>query len=348
MPAAHTVNEILRRTGGRLEGHFVFTSGLHAPEYVNVRVLRKPKNKRDLDTVALLMAYATRSCDPQCVVVPASADQWLGPAVSAALEQLVYHKVPCVGAAKVRDDSGRVTALSIADDDIEKVRFKRVLVIDDDEDIVALIYGQLESQGYVLDSAGTGELGLQLALDNEYDLIILDWMLPGISGLEVCRDLRDRSERYTPILMLTARGAVEHKIEGFAAGADDYLAKPFSILELDARVKALGRRGRSGDSRHLEVEDLTLDLSTMEIRRQGKRIELAPIHVRILTLLMQRAPEVVSRASLESVIWGDEPPDSDALRVHIYTLRNAIDRPFDVPLLHTIPKMGYRLAKIED
>lgn len=131
MPAAYTVDQILRRTGGRLTGHFVFTSGLHAPEYVNVRVLREPENRKDLETVAWLMAYATRSCQPQCVVVPASADQWLGPAVSAALEELVYHMVPCVGAAKVRDDSGKVTALSIADADIEKVRNKRVLVIDD-------------------------------------------------------------------------------------------------------------------------------------------------------------------------------------------------------------------------
>lgn len=224
----------------------------------------------------------------------------------------------------------------------------RVLVIDDDEDIVALIYGQLEPQGFVLDSAGNGEMGLKLALDNEYDAVILDLMLPGMNGLEVCSQLRQYNDRYTPVLMLTARGSVEHKIEGFAAGADDYLPKPFSVLELDARVKALTRRASKPTSKVLQVEDLTLDLGSLEIRRQGKRIELAPIHIRILTLLMQRSPEVVSRASLESVVWGDEPPDSDALRVHIYTLRNAIDRPFDVPLLHTVPKMGYRLAKIEE
>lgn len=223
-----------------------------------------------------------------------------------------------------------------------------ILVVDDDEDITAFIYGQLEPQGFVLDSAGTGELGLKLALENEYDVIILDLMLPGLNGLEVCRALRERSERYTPVLMLTARGAVENKIEGFAAGADDYLAKPFSILELDARVKALVRRSAAPASKRLQIADLSLDLGTLEVTRADQRIELAPIHIRILTLLMQRSPDVVSRSALESVVWGDDPPDSDALRVHIYTLRNAIDRPFDVPLLHTVPKMGYRLAKIEE
>ena len=135
-----------------------------------------------------------------------------------------------------------------------------ILVVDDDEDITAFIYGQLEPQGFVLDSAGTGELGLKLALENEYDIIILDLMLPGMNGLEVCRALRERSERYTPVLMLTARGAVENKIEGFAAGADDYLAKPFSILELDARVKALVRRSAAPASKRLQIADLTLDL----------------------------------------------------------------------------------------
>ena len=138
------------------------------------------------------------------------------------------------------------------------------------------------------------------------------------------------------------------KIEGFAAGADDYLAKPFSILELDARVKALVRRSAAPASKRLQIADLSLDLGTLEVTRADQRIELAPIHIRILTLLMQRSPDVVSRSALESVVWGDDPPDSDALRVHIYTLRNAIDRPFDKPLLHTVPKMGYRLASIED
>lgn len=225
---------------------------------------------------------------------------------------------------------------------------KRILVVDDDEDIVAFVYGQLEPQGFVLDSAGNGELGLKLALDNEYDAIVLDLVLPGMDGLEVCKQLREQSERYTPVLMLTARGAIENKIEGFAAGADDYLAKPFSILELDARVKALLRRNTTPATKRLQVDDLTLDLGTLEIRRAGQRIDLAPIHIRILTLLMQRSPDVVSRSALESVVWGDDPPDSDALRVHIYTLRNAVDRPFERPLLHTVPKMGYRLARMDD
>lgn len=225
---------------------------------------------------------------------------------------------------------------------------KRILVVDDDEDIVAFVYGQLEPQGFVLDCAGDGELGLKLALENEYDAIVLDLALPDIDGLEVCKRLREQSDHYTPVLMLTARGAVENKIEGFAAGADDYLAKPFSILELDARVKALLRRSTTPTNKRLQVDDLILDLGTFEIRRASQRIDLAPIHIRILTLLMQRSPEVVSRAALESVVWGDDPPDSDALRVHIYTLRNAIDRPFGHSLLHTVPKMGYRLARLDD
>ncbi len=223
-----------------------------------------------------------------------------------------------------------------------------IMIVEDDERLADLTCEYLQSNGLDVSVVSDGEEAIRRIRSEQPDLVVLDLMLPGMNGLEVCRALRERSERYTPVLMLTARGAVENKIEGFAAGADDYLAKPFSILELDARVKALVRRSAAPASKRLQIADLTLDLGTLEVKRGTHRIELAPIHIRILTLLMQRSPDVVSRSALESVVWGDDPPDSDALRVHIYTLRNAIDRPFDKALLHTVPKMGYRLAAIED
>ncbi len=224
---------------------------------------------------------------------------------------------------------------------------EKILVVDDDARLRGLLQRFLEEQGYAVKAVADADQ-MDRALSREiYSLMVLDLMLPGEDGLSICRRLRDEDNRL-PIIMLTAKGDDAERIEGLDAGADDYLAKPFSILELDARVKALVRRSAAPASKRLQIADLTLDLGTLEVKRGTHRIELAPIHIRILTLLMQRSPDVVSRSALESVVWGDDPPDSDALRVHIYTLRNAIDRPFDKALLHTVPKMGYRLAAIED
>ena len=184
-------------------------------------------------------------------------------------------------------------------------------------------------------------------LENDYDALILDLTLPGIDGLEVCQRLR-ASGRTLPILMLTARDGLEDKLEGFASGADDYLVKPFALRELEARLLALVRRGQGGQAgtaaERLGVADLELDLATRRLTRAGRPLELPPIPMRLLETLLRRAPGLVTRAELERAVWGDQPPDSDALRAHLHLLRQTIDKPFPRPLLHTVRGFGYRLG----
>lgn len=220
-----------------------------------------------------------------------------------------------------------------------------VLLIEDNHDIAAMVGDHLEHSGYEVDYAADGVTGLHLAVTEDVDLIVLDLMLPGMDGLEVCRKLRQEAAKQTPILMLTARDTLEDKVAGLDAGADDYLVKPFEMPELDARLRALLRRA-TGDvaADLLQVADLELDTGTLEVRRGGRSLSLTPIGLKLLTALMKASPRVLSRRDLERAVWGDIAPDSDALRSHLYNLRKAIDRPFEKPLLHTVPGMGYRLA----
>ena len=220
----------------------------------------------------------------------------------------------------------------------------RVLIIDDDQDIQDLLYAALDESRYILDAASDGPSGLTLATENEYDAIILDINMPGMNGFELCKELREGAHISTPIMMLTSRADIADRITGLDHGADDYVPKPFAVEELEARLRAMTRRGRPVLGNKMSIADLVLDLEAKAAKRAGKSIALAPIHIKILTMLMREAPNLVSRAKLEAEIWGDEPPDSDALRAHIYALRSAIDKPFEQKLLHTIPKLGYRLA----
>jgi DNA-binding response OmpR family regulator len=224
----------------------------------------------------------------------------------------------------------------------------RVLIIEDHEDMAANIGDYLEAQGHTTDFALDGLVGLHLAVTNEYDVIVLDLGLPGMDGLTLCRKLREEARSDTPVLMLTARDSLPDKLEGFESGADDYLVKPFALQELDARLRALTTRGRHSTPQLLRVADLELDPETFVVRRGGRRLELNRTCIRILEMLMSASPKVVRRAAIEHEIWGDDPPDSDALRSHIYSLRRTIDRPFDRPLLHTVHGVGFRLAAAED
>ena len=221
----------------------------------------------------------------------------------------------------------------------------RVLLVEDNPDILANLYGYLEPLGYTLDSARDGFAGLALAADHAHDAIVLDLMLPGLDGLEVCRRLREELHRDTPVLMLTARDTVEDRILGLRCGADDYLVKPFSLRELDARLHALVRRSRGHvRSAVLRVGALAIDLSTYEVTREGKKLDLSPMAYRILGALARSSPAVVTREALERELWGDERPSSDALRTHIHALRQALDKPFSRPMLTTVPSVGYRLV----
>lgn len=223
----------------------------------------------------------------------------------------------------------------------------RVLIIEDHKDIAEMLYDYFERRDYELDYASDGRMGFNLANQNDYDVILLDLMLPEMDGIDVCRKLREESKNYTPILMLTARDTLEDKVSGLDVGADDYLVKPFEILELEARIKALMRRkGQVTQQEVLQVGDLQLDTGTLEVTRSEQSIYLSPIGLKILTILMKESPKVVSRNQLEHEIWGDILPDSDTLRSHMYNLRKQIDKPFPQPLLQTIQSRGYRIGDV--
>ena len=221
----------------------------------------------------------------------------------------------------------------------------KILVIEDDADIASNIGQYFEGKGHQLDFAYSGGQGLALALDRRFDLIILDLMLPGKDGISVCREFREQSSHQTPVLMLTARDTLEDKLTGFEAGSDDYLVKPFSLRELEMRVLAISRRDRGGSrSNVLRVDDLELDRDSMQIRRANESIKLKPRAFRILEYLMSHADRVVSRRELIDHIWSDDPPEGDPLRVHIHSLRQKIDKPFESNLIHTVHGVGYRVG----
>ena len=220
-----------------------------------------------------------------------------------------------------------------------------VLLIEDHQDIAEMLYEYLERQGYAMDYAPDGVTGLHLAVTGDYQAIILDLMLPGIDGLAVCERLRGDAKKSTPILMLTARDTLQDKIVGLDAGADDYVVKPFEMTELEARLRAVLRRGQSSLTEdRLSVADLTFDTGTFEVTRAGQTITLMPIGMKMLAVLMRASPRVVSREELERQVWGDVMPDSDALRSHLYNLRKAVDKPFPEALIHTVHGAGYRIA----
>lgn len=219
----------------------------------------------------------------------------------------------------------------------------RILIIEDQPEILQNIADYLELKGYLVDCAYDGLGGLHLALTQPFDLIILDLMLPGMDGITLCQRLRQEARMQTPIIMLTARDSVDDKLSGFQAGADDYLVKPFSLPELHARVEAVLRRGQTGLQNKLVVDDLTYDMNSLEVTRQGTPLKLSPIGLKILEKLMKSSPHVVKREALEELLWGDFLPGSDSLRSHIHTLRQTIDKPFSTPLLHTVHGIGYCL-----
>ncbi len=219
-----------------------------------------------------------------------------------------------------------------------------ILIIEDHQNLAENIGDFLESKGHAPDFAMDGLVGLHLALTQEYDVIVLDLTMPGMDGLTLCRKLREEADRQVPVLMLTARDTLSDKLLGFESGADDYLVKPFALQELMARINALAKRSLSNLQPRLTVGDLELDLGTMVVRRAGIVIELNRICLQILTLLLKTSPNLLSKSQLETALWGDQPPGSDALRSHMYTLRNKIDKPFSQSLLHTVRGIGYKLT----
>ncbi len=220
-----------------------------------------------------------------------------------------------------------------------------VLIIEDNRSLAETVGYFLEAKGLEVDYAVDGAEGYRLASENRYDAIILDGNLPRMDGLQVVKQLRTEARVATPIIMVTARDTLEDKLVGLDAGVDDFLTKPFATQELEARLKAIIRRNRKEVARAvLQVGDLTLDPASQIVQRGGRRLELTPAGMRLLTILMRESPRVVSRREIERELWGDDLPDSDALRSHMYNLRKAIDKGFATPMLHTVQSAGYRLT----
>ncbi|WP_197490228.1 response regulator transcription factor [Rheinheimera sp. SA_1] len=223
-----------------------------------------------------------------------------------------------------------------------------ILLIEDQTALAANVMDYLTAQGHALDYADNGIRGLQLALTHNYDLLILDLSLPGLDGLQLCQQLRERASRYIPVLMLTARDSLDDKLLGFGCGADDYLTKPFALAELAVRVQALSRRHLLATDHVLAIGELTFDRQRQLVSRAGQLLELHPIGMKILQLLAEAYPAVLSRSELTSKLWGDNPPDSDALRAHIYLLRQQLDKPFVFNMLQTVHGVGFKLMTGEN
>jgi DNA-binding response OmpR family regulator len=220
-----------------------------------------------------------------------------------------------------------------------------ILVVEDERRLARLLQDALEEDAHVVELAFDGEEALELALSRTYDLIVLDVMLPGRDGLSVTRELR-AAKISTPILMLTARDAVDDRAVGLDAGADDYLVKPFAFLELHARIRALGRRTPEVRApTTLSVHDLTLDLTRHEARRDGRRIELTAKEFSLLEFLMRHPGQVLTRTQILDHVWGyDFISDTNTVDMYIYYLRKKIDRESEHPLIFTVRGVGYRLG----
>ena len=221
-----------------------------------------------------------------------------------------------------------------------------VLVVEDEDALATLLHYNLDKEGYRVGVAGDGEEALIMANERAPDLVILDWMLPKVSGIEVCRRLRGRSEtRNVPIIMLTARGEESDRIRGLDTGADDYVVKPFSMVELTARVRAVMRRIRPGlaDDR-ITVGDIVIDRVAHRVKRNGKEIHLGPTEFRLLDYLMQHPGRVFSREQLLDAVWGsDVYVEARTVDVHIGRLRKALNGSSDGDPIRTVRSAGYSL-----
>ena len=221
----------------------------------------------------------------------------------------------------------------------------RLLIIEDNPDIVANLYSFFEPLGYTLDYAWDGLTGLEYATKGHYDAILLDLMLPSLDGLELCKMLRKELGQPTPVIMITAKDTIEEKLAGFSSGADDYLVKPFSLVELEARLKALIRRR---DNAHFKgtitFGELVMKPRMAEARRSGLLLNFTPTGYKLLLALLRAAPEVVTKKALELEVWGEDTPDSDALRTHIHLMRQTLDKHFTSKMLKTVHGVGYQLV----
>lgn len=224
----------------------------------------------------------------------------------------------------------------------------RILIVEDEPKTGEYLKQGLAEAGYQVDWRQDGQAGLSQALTGEYELLVLDIMLPGLSGWEVLRAIRERVGSM-PVLFLTARDQVEERVRGLELGADDYLVKPFAFAELLARVRTLLRRGKSREPDTFQVADLELDLRRRRAIRQGKRIDLTAKEFALLELLMRRRGEILPRSLIASQVWDmNFESDTNVVEVAIKRLRAKVDSDFDIKLIHTVRGMGYVLEAPDD
>ena len=221
------------------------------------------------------------------------------------------------------------------------------LLVEDNVSLAKTVIAYFDLEGINCDYASNGSQGLELALLNDYQVILLDINLPRINGLEVCEMIRKQGVDI-PVMMLTARDSLEDKLAGFDAGTDDYLVKPFELSELVARVKALFNR-RSLHSMKLEVGPLVMDLSLKTVCREGQKLKLTPTCWKLLEILMRESPNLVSREKMQNTIWNEpDLPESDVLKVHLYKLRQQVDKPFSIKLIQTVSSHGVAIRVPND
>jgi len=216
-----------------------------------------------------------------------------------------------------------------------------ILLVEDDLDLAATIIDYLEIEDIYCDHAANGVIGLQLIEKNNYDMAILDINMPQMNGLTLCKSIRELGSSM-PILMLTARDSLPDKLAGFDVGTDDYMVKPFEMLELIARINVLSKR-QSGQSSHFSIADLSVDFKSKTAKRHQRELKLSPTGWILLEILIRKSPQVISRDQLSRAIWGDEIPDSNSLKVHIFKLRQQIDSENEDKLLKTISGQGFAL-----
>ncbi|MGF1718481.1 response regulator transcription factor [Vibrio kyushuensis] len=218
----------------------------------------------------------------------------------------------------------------------------KVLVVEDHQQIAETISDYLELEGFIVDCCYHGEAAISLASEQKYDVIIMDIMMPKLDGILTTSKLRKELYCGTPILFLTAKDSLADKISAFNAGGDDYLVKPFAMEELAIRLRALSHRGERKDIGLLQYEDISINTETKQAYRQDKPVKLTQIQYKILTLLVQKAPNLVSRTDVIHHVWGEDTPSSDALRSHVYGLRLALDKGFTHSRLETVHGQGYK------
>ncbi len=218
----------------------------------------------------------------------------------------------------------------------------RILIVEDDVSLASSIGEWFELEGHVCDYATDGRIALSLIFKENYDVIILDVNLPYINGLEVARRMRKLGDS-TPVLMLTARDAIQDRVLGLDSGADDYVIKPFALIELAARVRVLSKR-RSGEVKRLKVGSLELLLDEHRVICDEYEFDISPIGWRLLETLARSSPSVVDKDTLNFAVWGDEPPKANNLKVQMFKLRKALAKPFQTSTIETVKGRGYRLV----